>query len=104
VEREEKEREDELHAFQSGEERTRNASERLVVEQLWFLFQDWNEFVRAESGVDAEGESLKTIQEQVKTRTLRTPKGSAPPRVSVVLETNCGVARMGRPPACHSVQ
>jgi len=34
VEREEKEREDELHAFQSGEERAGDASERLALEQL----------------------------------------------------------------------
>jgi hypothetical protein len=39
VEREEKEREDELHAFQSGEDRTGDTSERLALEQLWFLFQ-----------------------------------------------------------------
>jgi len=61
VEREEKEREDELHAFQSGEERTGNASEGLDLEQLWFLFQSWNEFVRAESGVEAE--KLKSAKE-----------------------------------------
>jgi hypothetical protein len=69
MEREEKERE-ELHAFQSGEERAGGASERLALEQLRFLLQDRNEFVRAESGVEAENESLKTIQEQVKTRTF----------------------------------
>jgi hypothetical protein len=70
VEREEKEREDELHAFQSGEERTGDTSERLALEQLWFLFQSRNEFVRAESGVEAKSKNLKTIQGQVKTRTF----------------------------------
>jgi hypothetical protein len=84
VERKEKERKDELHAFQSGEERTGKASEGLALEQLRFLFQDRNEFVRAESGVGGENERLKTIQEHVKTRTLHTPKDSAPPRVSIV--------------------
>ena len=64
------EREDELHAFQSGEERTGKASERLALEQLRFLFQSGDQFVRAESGVGARDESLKTIQEQVKTRTF----------------------------------
>ena len=34
VEREEKEREDELHAFQSGEERVGGTSAGLVMEQL----------------------------------------------------------------------
>ena len=49
VEREEEERENELHAFQSGEERIGDASEGLALEQLRFLYQDANEFVRAES-------------------------------------------------------
>jgi hypothetical protein len=49
VEREEKEREDELHTFQSGKERAGNASERLALEQLRFLLQDKHEFVRTES-------------------------------------------------------
>ena len=66
VEREEKEREDELHAFQSGEERAGDTSEGLALEQLWFLFQNRNEFVRAEPGVGGESENLKTIQEHVK--------------------------------------
>jgi hypothetical protein len=70
MEREEKERKDELHAFQSGEERAGDASEGLALEQLRFLFQDRNEFVRAESGVGGENERLKTIQEHVKTRTF----------------------------------
>ena len=48
VEREEEERENELHAFQSGEERVGGTSARLVMEQLRFLFQDRNESVRAE--------------------------------------------------------
>ena len=64
VERKEKEREDELHALQSGEERISGASEGLGLEQLWFLFQNRDEFVRAESGVGGEKENLKTIQEQ----------------------------------------
>ena len=62
MEREEKERKDELHAFQSGEERASGASEGLALEQLWFLFQNRNEFVRAESGVEAE--ELKSVKEQ----------------------------------------
>ena len=70
VEREEKEREDELHAFQSGEERAGDTSEGVALEQLRFLLQDRREFVRAESGVEAENESLKTIQKQVKIRTF----------------------------------
>ena len=49
VEREETKREDELHAFQSSEERAGDTSEGLALEQLWFLFQDRSEFVRAES-------------------------------------------------------
>jgi hypothetical protein len=49
VEREEKEREDELHTFQSGKERAGNASERLALEHLRFLLQDKHEFVRTES-------------------------------------------------------
>jgi hypothetical protein len=57
--REEKEREDELHAFQSGEPRTRGTSKGLVVEQLWFLFDRKSEFVPAESALEAEGETLK---------------------------------------------
>jgi hypothetical protein len=40
------------------------------MEQLWFLFPSRNEFVRAESGVGAENERLKTSQGQVKTRTF----------------------------------
>ncbi len=40
--------------------------------QLRFLSQNWNEFVRAESGVEAENESLKTIQEHPK-----NPHGSS---------------------------
>jgi hypothetical protein len=63
---EEKEREDELHAFQSGEERVGGASEGLALEQLQFLLQNRNEFVRAEPGVGGESENLKTIQEHVK--------------------------------------
>jgi hypothetical protein len=62
VEREEKEREDELHAFQSGEARVGDTSEGLALEQLRFLLQDKNEFVRAESGVEAE--KLKSVKEQ----------------------------------------
>ena len=62
MEREEKERKDELHAFQSGEERAGDASEGLALEQLRFLFQDRNKFVRAESGVEAE--ELKSVKEQ----------------------------------------
>jgi hypothetical protein len=68
VERKEKERKDELHALQSGEARAGNASEGLALEQLRFLFQDRNKFVRAESGVGGENQRLKTIQEHVKTR------------------------------------
>ena len=80
VEREEKEREDELHAFQSGEERAGGASKGLGLEQLWFLFQNWNEFVRAESGVEAEKlKSGKNLGPQVKIRTLHTPKGFGTP-------------------------
>jgi hypothetical protein len=62
VEREEKEREDELYAFQSGEARAGDTSEGLALEQLRFLLQDRNEFVRAESGVEAE--KLKSVKEQ----------------------------------------
>jgi hypothetical protein len=40
------------------------------LEQLRFLFQDRNKFVRAESGVGGENDRLKTIQEHVKTRTF----------------------------------
>ena len=96
VEREEEEREDKLHAFQSGEEGVGGTSAGLVMEQLWFLFQDRNESVRAEPGVGAETlKSGNILRGQVKTRTLHTPKGSAPPRVSVVLEANSGAARKG---------
>ena len=73
MEPEEKEREDELYAFQSGEERAGDASESLGLERLRFLFQSGGEFVCAESGAEAENESLKTIQEQVKTRTFSAP-------------------------------
>jgi hypothetical protein len=48
--------------FQSGEERAGDASEGLALEQLRFLFQDRNKFVRAESGVEAE--ELKSVKEQ----------------------------------------
>ena len=49
------------------------------MEQLWFLFQDRNESVRAEPGVGAETlKSGNILRGQVKTRTLHTPKGSAP--------------------------
>ena len=61
VEREEKEREDELHAFQSGEERAGDASAGLALEQLRFLYRGGNESVRAESGVETE--KLKSVKE-----------------------------------------
>jgi hypothetical protein len=100
MEREEKERKDELHAFQSGEERAGDASEGLALEQLWFLFQNRNKFVRAESGVEAE--ELKSVKEQElksKTRTLHTPKDSAPPRVLIVHGlTPVPRRRVGHPP------
>jgi hypothetical protein len=102
VERQEKEREDELHAFQSGEERVGGASKGLGLEQLWFLFQDRNEFVRPESGVEAENENLKTIQEQRQNTNLfctNHRKDSAPTRVSIVPGLNTGAARKGSPPA-----
>ncbi len=59
MECEEKEREDELHAFQSGEERAGGASERLGLEQLWILFEGRNEFVRSQSAVETESLSWK---------------------------------------------
>ena len=62
VEREEKEREDELHAFQSGEERAGDASAGLALEQLRFLYRGGgNESVRAEPGVETE--KLKSVKE-----------------------------------------
>ena len=61
VEREEEEREDELNAFQSDEERAGDASEGLALEQLQFLFQNRNKSVRAESGVETE--KLKPVKE-----------------------------------------
>jgi hypothetical protein len=54
VEREEKEREDELHAPQSGETRTRRTSEGVAVEQSSVLFDRRERIVCAESGVGAE--------------------------------------------------
>ena len=101
VEREEKERKDELHAFQSGEERVGGASERLALEQLWFLLQDRIEFVPPESGVEAENENVKTIQEQVKTRTFSaqtTEKIRHPASFNRAL-VKSGAARRGWPPA-----
>jgi hypothetical protein len=53
-----------------------------------------------------EGESARTAEKRprgVNTRTLHTPKSSAPPRVSVVLGAKPGAARKDRPPA-HGVQ
>jgi len=50
VEREEKEREDELHALQSGEARTRGAPEGLDLEQLPLLLEERGKSVRSESG------------------------------------------------------
>ena len=108
VERKEKEREDELHALQSGEERIGGASEGLGLEQLWFLFQNRDEFVRAESGVggEKESENLKTIQKQRQNTNLfctNHRKDSAPTRVSIVPGLNTGAARKGRPPASYQV-
>jgi putative transposase len=97
-----KEREDELHALQSGEERAGETSEGLGLEQLSFLFQNRNESVRAESGVEAENENLKTIQEQRQNTNLfctNHRKDSAPTRVSIVPGLNTGAARKGSPPA-----
>ena len=51
VEREEKEREDELHALQSRETRTRGTPEGVEVEQFPFLYDRREGIVRAESGV-----------------------------------------------------
>lgn len=80
MEREEAEREDELHAFQSSEERAGDASSGLVMERLWFLFQDRGEFVRAESGVETgKLKSGENLRGHVKTRTLHTPKGFGTP-------------------------
>jgi len=101
VEREEKEREDELYAFQSGEEGASGASERLALEQLRVLFQSGDQFVRAESGVETENQSLKTIQEQVKTRTF-SAKGAEKIRHPASFSrtgVHSGAARKGRPPA-----
>jgi putative transposase len=52
--------------FNPGEKRVGGASEGLALEQLQFLLQNRNEFVRAEPGVGGESENLKTIQEHVK--------------------------------------
>jgi hypothetical protein len=60
VEFEEEEREDELHAFQSGEERIGDASEGLGLEQLWILFHQRQKFVPAESGVEVGEKNVTT--------------------------------------------
>jgi len=100
VERKEKEREDELHAFQSGEERARDTSEGLALEQLWFLFQDRNEFVRAESGV--EGEKLKSGKKPRAPSQNPNPshlEGFGTPAGLNRALVNSGAARKGLPPA-----
>jgi hypothetical protein len=60
VEFEEEERKDELHAFQSGEEKIGNASEGLGLEQLWILFLRRQKFVPAESGVEIGEKNVTT--------------------------------------------
>jgi hypothetical protein len=102
VELEEKEREDELHAFQSGEERAGDASERLALEQLRFLFQNRNELVRAESGVEAEklksGKNLKLKSKPEPFLHEPQKRFGTPAGFNRALVTS-GAARRGSPPA-----
>ena len=67
VEREEKEREDELHALQSGETRIRRTSEGVALELSSVLFDRRKRIVRAESGVEAE-----RVQEEAEIVKMKT--------------------------------
>jgi len=76
VELEEKEREDELHAFQSGEEKARDASEGLALEQLWILFHQRTEFVSAESAVEAAEKDVTTDERKLDRTKEREERGT----------------------------
>ena len=74
VELEEKEREAELHAFQSGEARAGQTSQGVVVEQLRVLLERDREWVSAESGLEAgQGGRQKRKTHPSEKRRVRHP-------------------------------
>ena len=74
---EEEERENKLHAFQSGEARARETSEGLAMEQLRILLDGKAEFVLAKFGLEAEPESVKA--KATERHTLLRNEGAALP-------------------------
>jgi hypothetical protein len=96
---------DELHAFQSGEERAGGASKRVGLEQLWILFEGGNEFVRSESAVETESLSWKRGPREEPELPNHEPflyesqKSSAPTRVLIVPMAKAGAAPKDWPAA-----